>query len=585
MKKFFKIVIPIILALAIIACIGWYLFIYDRNFTRDMLLEGARYFDDRGNHAFSGWLYDQAYLHAEDNDAVAIELAQQHKADGNYTKAEYTLTRAISDGGSTELYIALCKTYAEQDKLLDVVKLLDAVLGESSTVDPQVKQQLQAMRPAAPICTPAPGFYSQYISAEVSCESGTLCVNPNGEFPSINDTPYSEPIALGDGENTLYAIAVSDEGLVSPLSVFGYTIGGVIKEVTFADAAMEEAIRLHLGVDESEILFTNDLWDLTYFTVPSDAKDISDLAYLIFVEDLAIDSVPAGQLNYLSALVNLTSLQIRNISVSAEELNVIGALPKLEHLTISNCGLSSAAGLEAAVSITKLDLSQNTIRDLTPLQAMTGLQELYLQNNAVNDLTALENLTSLNTLDVSFNLLSNLSSAYNCKDLIALSASNNNISSIAGIEKLTALEKLNVSFNALSDVSPVSACTSLRELNISNNMIGDISSLSALEKLFSLDFSRNAVIDLPAFAQTCDLVTIDGSHNKIVSLAALEGLENLNNVFMDYNEELDSIEPLINCPLLVQVKVYGTKVADVSALLEKEIIVEFDPTLRIETAE
>ena len=99
MKKFFKIVIPIILALAIIACIGWYLFIYDRNFTRDMLLEGARYFDDRGNHAFSGWLYDQAYLHAEDNDAVAIELAQQHKADGNYTKAEYTLTRAISDGG------------------------------------------------------------------------------------------------------------------------------------------------------------------------------------------------------------------------------------------------------------------------------------------------------------------------------------------------------------------------------------------------------------------------------------------------------------------------------------------------------
>jgi hypothetical protein len=106
-----------------------------------------------------------------------------------------------------------------------------------------------------------------------------------------------------------------------------------------------------------------------------------------------------------------------------------------------------------------------------------------------------------------------------------------------------------------------------------------------LEKLFSLDFSRNAVIDLPAFAQTCDLVTIDGSHNKIVSLAALEGLENLNNVFMDYNEELDSIEPLINCPLLVQVKVYGTKVADVSALLEKEIIVEFDPTLRIEAAE
>ena len=169
MKKFFKILIPILLVLAIIACIGWYLLIYDRNFTRDMLLEGARYFDDRGNHELSSWFYDQAYLQAEDNDAVAIELAEQHKADGNYTKAEYTLTRAISDGGSTQLYIALCKTYAEQDKLLDVVKLLDAVLADSSTADSKVKQELQAMRPAAPVSSPDPGFYSQYIDADITC--------------------------------------------------------------------------------------------------------------------------------------------------------------------------------------------------------------------------------------------------------------------------------------------------------------------------------------------------------------------------------------------------------------------------------
>lgn len=203
MKKFFKVIIPIILVFAIIACIGWYLFIYDRDFTRDMLLEGARFFDSRGNHAISSWFYDQAYIQANDNDTVAIELAQQHIANGNYTKAEYTLTRAISDGGSAELYVALCKTYAEQDKLMDVVKLLDSVLSETSTVDPQVKQQLQAMRPSAPVCYPAAGFYSQYINAEVSCEAGTLYVNPNGEYPSVKDSPYSAPIELADGENSL----------------------------------------------------------------------------------------------------------------------------------------------------------------------------------------------------------------------------------------------------------------------------------------------------------------------------------------------------------------------------------------------
>lgn len=582
MKKFFKIIIPIILVLAIIACIGWYLFIYDRDFTRDMLLHGARYFDEKGNHALSGWLYDQAYLQAVDNDAVAIELAQQHKSDGNYTKAEYTLTRAISDGGSADLYIALCKTYAEQDKLMDVVKLLDSVLAEGNNVDPLVKQELMALRPTAPTCSPAAGFYSQYIDASISCENGDLYVNPNGEYPSIHDAVYSEPIELADGENTIYAISVSENGLVSPLSVFGYTIGGVIEEVSFADAAMEEAVRLHLGVDEKTVLYTNDLWDLSYFTVPSDAKDLSDMRHMIFVEDLAIDSVPSGQLEYLSALVNITSLQIRNTVVSTEDLKVIGSLPNLERLTLSGCGLSTAAGLETSTSLTYLDLSQNTIRDLTPLQTMTSLQDLVLNHNAVNDLSALSSLNSLKTLDVSFNLLSSLNPIYNCSALTSLNAGSNTILSLTGIEKLASLESLNLSGNSLQDISPIIACTGLKDLDISENMLTDISGLSALSQLQTFDFSRNNVVDLPAFDKACALITIDGSHNQLTSLEALEGLENINNVFMDYNEELESVEPLVSCPRIIQVKVYGTKVAEVSALLEMDVIVEFDPTLRME---
>ena len=582
MKKYFKVIIPIILVFAIIACIGWYLFIYDRDFTRDMLLEGARFFDSRGNHAISSWFYDQAYIQANDNDTVAIELAQQHKANGNYTKAEYTLTRAISDGASAELYVALCKTYAEQDKLMDVVKLLDSVLSETSTVDPQVKQQLQAMRPSAPVCSPAAGFYSQYINADVSCETGTLYVNPNGEYPSVNDSPYSAPIELADGENSLYAIAVSEDGLVSPLSIFGYTIGGVIKEVEFVDDAMEEAIRLHLAVNADKVLYTNDLWDLTYFTVPSNAQDISDLSYMTFVEDLAIDSIPAGQLHNLSTLVNVTSLQIRNTAISTDELKLIGSLPKLERLTLSNCALSTAAGLETATGITYLDLSHNTIRDLSPLKNMANLQDVYMQNNALNDLTVLGTMKSLKQLDVSFNLLSSLNPIYNCTSLLSLNASNNVITNLVGIEKLTALEYFNIAKNTLQEAAPIAGCTNLKTLNLSENAISDLSAFSSLSALESFDFSRNSVTELPEFSDECKLITIDGSHNQIESLENLEGLQNLNNVFMDYNENLSSVEPLVNCPRLVQVKVYGTSVAEVKSLLDMDVVVEFDPTLRME---
>ena len=492
MKKFFKILIPIILVIAIIACIGWYLLIYDRDFTRDMLLNGARYFEERGNHSVSSWFYDQAYEQANDNDMVAIELAQQHKQSGNYTKAEYTLTKAISDGASTELYVALCKTYMEQDKLLDIVKLLDAVLAENSTVDLQVQQELMEMRPTAPVSTPETGFYSQYINASISCDSGKLLVNTNGEYPSIHDEPSNGEVELVEGENTIYAIAISDEGLVSPLSIFGYTIGGIIKEVEITDSAMEEAIRLHLAVDSSKVLYTNDLWSLTYFTVPEGAEDLSALSYMTFMEDLAIESVPSGQLNYLSSLVNLTSLQIRDTSVSADELKLIGSLPKLERLTISDCGLTTAAGLEGASSLVYLDLSQNTIRNLDPLMSMPNLQEVYLQNNAVDDLSVLSSLSGLKKLNVSYNLLTSMTPVYNCTTLTELHAGNNKVTSLIGIEKLTALEVLNVSFNALTEANGISACVNLLELDISNNAITDISALAALSKLTSFNFSRNS---------------------------------------------------------------------------------------------
>lgn len=579
MKKFFRVLIPIILAIAIIASIGWYLFIYDRDFTRDMLLQGARFFEDRGNHSLSSWFYDQAYEQASNNDAVAIELAEQHIQSGNFTKAEYTLTKAISDGATTDLYVALCKTYVTQDKLLDVVKLLDAVLAEGSNVDPQTQQQLQQMRPAAPTATPDVGFYSQYISASVSCETGTLYVNPNGEYPSIHDAPYSESIPLADGENTLYALAVSDNGLVSPLSIFGYTIGGVIEEVSFADEAMEAAIRQHLEVDSSRTLYTNDLWDLTYFTVPSEATDLSDLCYLTFVEDLALEAAPSGQLSYLSSLVNLTSLQIRDTAVDTDELKVIGSLPKLEKLTLSNCSIATTVGLETAANLIYLDLSENTIRNISALENMPNLQEVYLQNNALNDLSSLTNLSNLTKLDVTFNALTTLAPVYHCTSLTYLGAAHNQLVSLAGIEALTALEALDISHNQIVDVSTISSFLNMKELNISNNAVEDISSFSVLSQMTSLNFAYNAVTALPEFEEDCALVTIDGSHNQLDSLDALGGLQNLNNVFMDYNEGISSVKALADCNRLVQVKVYGTGVEDVSMLLEMDVVVEFDPTL------
>ena len=577
MKKAFRIILPIILALVILLCVAWYLFIYDLAFTRDMLLTGARYFESEGNHTVAAWFYDLAYRQAGDDDAVAIELAQQYKDAGNYTKAEYTLSSAIADGGGTELYVALCKTYVEQDKLLDVVKLLDAVCHPDSKADPAVKEELSAMRPAAPVAHQEPGFYSQYISVTLEAEKGTLYSDASGQFPSVHSDAYLAPIQLIDGENTIYAVSVTADGLVSPLSIFGYTVLGVIEEVSFADPAFENAVRAQLGVAPEKHLLTNDLWDITAFTVPTEAQTLTDLKYLPYLKELTVYGLPADQLRSVSSLSDLETLCVINTPVSADELNTIASLPKLQKLTLSGCSLSSVTALQAAKGLTYLDLSNNTLRNIQALAAMKTLTEVHLQQNVVSDLSALSGLSSLKYLDVSYNDLDDISPILTAKTLQHLNISNNRIGDLTGIGSLSGLTILYASHNAIADVSVLSANTALTELDISNNALTDISALAGLNALTLLDFSYNQVTELPAFTAESMLVTVKGAYNLLTTLDQLSVLTKLNNVYMDYNEEVQSIDKLAQCPLLILVNVYGTKVTDAKALTDLSIVVNYNP--------
>ena len=115
-------------------------------------------------------------------------------------------------------------------------------------------------------------------------------------------------------------------------------------------------------------------------------------------------------------------------------------------------------------------------------------------------------------------------------------------------------------------------------MNISHNSLGDISTLSGLNKLTDLNFSHNKVTKLPQFSKDCALVNIDGSYNQLDTLVPLGGLKKLNNVLMDYNHGISSVKALADCPVLIQVNVYGTKVTQVSALTSQSIVVNYDPT-------
>lgn len=571
MKKAAKFLIPLLLGLLIVASIVWYLFIYDRDFTRDTLLNQARYQDLNGNSRLSSWFYDAAYNFSGHDENVAIELANQYKHDGNYTKAELTLTEAIHNAPTVELYTALSRAYVEQDKLLDAVKLLDTV-GQA-----EIKAQLDVQRPIAPVPNLAAGYYSEYIQVNLDSRAKYIFYTLDGSYPSINGLLHHDGFTLPTGQTTVTAIAVGEDGLVSPVAVLDYTITGVIEEVTFADAAVEAALRQQIGAGNDTLLLTNQLWEITEFTAPEGAQSLADLAYLPNLTKLNISNLKLDSLAFLSSLLKLDTLYLSGSTFPVEEMSYMAVLPALKSLTLTDCNLSTIDGLENAAQLTHLDLSQNTIRNLDVLKTMPELKNLNLQHNAINALDVLADSDKLEVLNIAFNAVPSLKPLSSCASLKELVADNNKLSELKGLRELPHLEVLSVDYNSISDISILSANESLKNVSIASNSITDISELGKLKHLEILDFSGNQVEALPEWPDDSPLQTIDGSYNALTSLDSLSNLQSLTHVYMDYNL-ITNIDELEDCFCLVQINVFGNAIADVSALRERDIIVNYDPT-------
>lgn len=551
MKRALRVILPVFLALVIILCTVWYLFIYDRAFVRDVLLSFARYSENQGNLNTSTWFYNRAYDLADKSDesgeSVIIELAEQYKRSGNYTKAEFTLSNAISNGGGVDVYVALCKTYLEQNKVYDAVNMLNGIN------NPTIKAEIDRMRPAAPVLTPEPNFYKQYIPVSITAESGTVYASADGKYPKISDAPYTKPFTLQDGENKILAVAVSDDGLVSPLTTGTYTITGVVKVVTFVDPQIEAAVRELIPGSESKQLYTSDLWKITEFTVPEGATRYDDLQHLIFLTSLTIENCNVEDFAWLSKLTNLQELSVTGTNLSKDALTIIGNLTNLQKLSLDKCAISNISPITSLTNLLELSLRENYIVDIAALSALTGLQKLDLSGNmALESLVPITTLTSLTWLD----------------------ASNNAISEIVGIGNLKNLTHLSLASNKLTDVSEVTQCSKLNKLDISSNNISDISGLSVLNDLIYLFFADNNVSQLPAFSTDAKLVTIDGSNNNIQSLQNLVGLHDLNNVYMDGNSQITSVNELKACHNLIEIHIDGTMVTDASALEAMGVIVK-----------
>lgn len=550
MKKKWKLILILAIVAVLLFAAGAYILVFRTNVTVD-------YYIARGANALENGRYTSAvrnYTAAQKLDAslpeIPIALAEAYKGAGNYTKAEYTLVSAITEHPEqTDLYVALSRTYVEQEKFLDADLMLSRAANET------VKAELNKLRPASPTLTPDSGYYSTYITVSASCTAGRIFLTTDGDYPSSESDVYTEPVQLSGGETTVCALVVDDSGLVSPAVYAGYTIAGVIEPVTLTDPTLDTILREAISKAAEDELMSNELWSIEELEISGAVTDLSQLSYLTGLKKLKIASVAATDFTVIASLPKLTELDLSGCVMSSGSMEAIGKLTELTSLNLSGCALKDISAISGLAKLTILDLSNNVISDLSPLSKMTALTTLSLKNNSVNNLQPLKNCTKLENLNVSSCEITGLDTLTEIRTLVSLDASDNAI----------------VSIDALSN------CTKLQELNMSSNEISDIDVLTELTALSVFDGSYNSISAIPDFSGGHPLQRINLNYNSISNVKGLSGLGSLNYVQLDYNNVSD-LSPLADCYNLVQVDVWGSPISKgVTTLQEHSIIVNYDP--------
>lgn len=246
---------------------------------------------------------------------------------------------------------------------------------------------------------------------------------------------------------------------------------------------------------------------------------------------VTIYGAPLSAFNSLSTFSSLYGLHIQRSEIT--DLKWLPVAGGLRTLWITNCeNLTSLEGIRKIEGVTEVGISDNPIKDLTPLLALrkltilkanktpsvqnlsplskiTWLRELYMSDSGLVDISAFASLKNLTKLHIESNMgLSDLSPIKDTTSLVDLNLSNCNLETTQHLSRLKRLQQLDLSKNKqLNDISALVGLVNLKKLNMSNCDLNDLSPLVELiksgnSKIDDVDVSDNSQIcDHPSFKE------------------------------------------------------------------------------------
>ncbi len=265
--------------------------------------------------------------------------------------------------------------------------------------------------------------------------------------------------------------------------------------------------------------------------------------------------------------LNLASEVRKNLNVPPGVAITRLDMLKLKTAHFTNGQITDLTGLEHAINLQDLALSDQQIHDITPLAKLSKLKLLHLAGNPINNIAPLAGLTNLTALSLVRTQINDLTHLARLTNLETLLIGNNQINDVTPLTGLTNLQHLDARRNQINDISPLAGLTNLQYLNIGGNQIqiNDINPLTRLTNLEYLYLYQNKIKDIRPLMDMANLRTLNLWLNQIDDITPVAGLTNL--WFLDIiGNQINDITPLTGLTNLQHLAISGNPISDISLI-------------------
>lgn len=307
----------------------------------------------------------------------------------------------------------------------------------------------------------------------------------------------------------------------------------------------------------------------------NDIKDFSPLYDLSELTMLTIGGIEVSQSQIKELKTRLPGCLIYNDEANTDivEVHLGGKTFKSDvtKLDLSDCSITDLSALSVCTSLEELRLSGNYIRDIGPLLDIPKLRVLDLSNNMISDIRPLMSMTTLEHLNLAGNKISSITALSQLKQLKELVLNGNDIDGTQNLAKLSALKILGLKDTGISDAD-LERLYNLKKLTVlalENNPDITESGVNQLKKklpqckVTHSEFEKKIVLGGKEFSASTE--SVDASSLGISDISAAAGFKSVRHLDLS-NNVISSVTALSSLKTLETLDLSDNNIGDVSPL-------------------